>query len=142
MAYLYRQKFNLSELVLKKAQPKTIILAEPEEYLLALYSGYLMGDNFIVKHCTEVELLDDIIIEHSPHLLILSVNFFEDLGKILELLNRIKNEYPFLPVVTTGFKLNSDHLKKIMSAGIVSHIERTLTRPKDISIIAGTILNI
>ncbi len=142
MAYLYRQKINLLELAPAKLQPKTVLLAEPEEYLLALYSGYLHNSNFKVHHCDQVELLEDMIIRHSPHILILSVHFFEQPAENLHLLRRLKHNYPSLPIVTVGYKLNSDHLRQFMSAGIDSYIERMLTRPKDIIMVINTIFNL
>jgi len=141
MQYLYKEKLNLLELFQIPAESKTVLLAEPEEYLLALYSGYLTNNNFSVKPCSQIRQLDGIIKKHSPDLLLFSVHFYEDISQGLDFLNSLSRDYPTLPVVTLGHNVGNDILKDLMSTGIVSHIERKLTRPKDIVVVAKTILN-
>ncbi len=142
MAYLYKEKLNLLELAPVFKGSKTVLLAEPEEYLLALYSGYLTNNNFLVKPCSQIRQLDGIIKKCSPDLLLFSVHFYEEISRGLKLLLSLSRDYPALPVVTLGHNIDSDILKDLMSTGIVSHIERKFTRPKDIVVVAKIILNI
>lgn len=112
MAYLFKQKLDLRELAEMEERPKVIMIAEPEENLLALHSYYLSSHNFLVKHCTRVESLKGLIEEHSPHLLFFDPNFYPKVNQATSLLGKIRSSHPFLPIVTgkrqhhgTGYKV-------------------------------------
>lgn len=142
MSYLYKQKLNLMELVPVVPAKKTILIFEPEEYLLALYSGYLTNHEFVVRPCTEAEELELKIGEHDPDLLMFNTQIFQEILEIKRILQSLKKQYPELPIVTISHNLDSNLIKELMNEGISSHIERKLTRPKDIVFVAKTVLNL
>jgi hypothetical protein len=141
MAYLFRQKIDLRELAGAEYSPRLIMLAEPEEYLLALYSYYLQNYNFIVKNCADASILEEMISAHNPSLLFFNPGFYGKISQAASFLKKMMANFPFLQVVTIGNGVSEKELKLLMQTGIVSHIERRLSKPKDIVAVAETIFN-
>jgi DNA-binding NarL/FixJ family response regulator len=52
-----------------------------------------------------------------------------------------KNSYPNVKIITLGMGLPEGYLTNLMSAGIVGHIDRKLTRPQDLVLLIKTIIN-
>ena len=136
MAYIFRQKLNLNELAVLESPSKKILLAEPEEYLLQLYSRYLDLHNFEVHHCQDPLLLQNALPKYNPHLLILNI----DASSARATLRSVRSSWPHLPIVTIGYNVEPATLRNLMTMGISSHIDRRMTRPQDLVIIAQTIL--
>jgi DNA-binding response OmpR family regulator len=143
MVYLFKEKFNLLDLVPVKKQPlKLVMILEPEEYLLSLYSHYLERNNFQVKHCRQVDALHKEIHSHHPDLLILNTGIFKQLGALVDLLTELRQSFAGLPVVTIGHNINGEDISKMMATGISSHIDRRLSRPRDVVHVVEAILNL
>jgi hypothetical protein len=79
MSYIFKQKFDLNDLVSQpQVEFKTILVAEPEEYLLNLYCDYLSNHNYIPHACSHINLLESKTVLHRPDLLLLSLDLFAD----------------------------------------------------------------
>lgn len=141
MAYLFRQKLDLRGLAGRDVLPKLVIVAEAEEYLSALYSYYLHNHNFEVLRCRQPKQLAGLMEHYPPHLLIFNPRFYGDISATVKFLGSVRKVYPLLPVVTVGSGISSQELGQLMACGIMSHIDRRLSRPSDIVIIAKTLLN-
>ncbi|GEM_PF-747751 len=140
MSYLFKQKLDLRELTGQVLPAKLIIVAEPEEYLLALYSYYLQKNNFEVIHCTQgIELLE-LIERHTPHLIIFNPRSYGGIKEAVKFVNNLIGAYPFVPIVTIGNDISTEDLRALMSSGIASHIDRRLSKPMDVVHVARSIL--
>jgi DNA-binding NtrC family response regulator len=126
MAYLFRQKLDLREFAGIKPEFPVVLVAEPEEDLLALYSYYLQNSDFTVKHCSQVKDLAGLLLEHQPHLLVFNPKFFQDIFQAAALLNSVRDAHPSMPVITVSRNLSGEELKQLMVCGIASHIDRQL----------------
>ena len=141
MAYLFRQKLNISELVDLAQAPKRILIHEPEEYLSALYAHYLRAHNFDVKHCPNWDKISAMVKSFRPQVFIFSADALvpHTNVKIWGLLSGLVSDFPNLKLISTGLG-NSSPLKELMAAGVLGHINRKLSRPQDLAIIVKSIL--
>ena len=140
MAYLFKQKLNLSDLAGLARDRKRILIYEPEEYLGTLYSHYLRTHNFDIKHCPDLKRLREYIITFEPDLLIFSLGLGDGFPKDFLTPNRLIKEFPNLKIISTGYNLSSQKIGELMATGVVSHINRRLSRPQDLALIVKTIL--
>lgn len=144
MAYIFKQKLNIHDLVnLPQERQKRVLIHEPEDYLDALYAYYLKGQNFDIRHCQRLESLIDSVKNFTPDILIFNV---EAQAKPFRLkadwIFRFKKNFPEIFVITTGFNTDSEILKVLLSAGVSSHINRRSTRPQDIAVVVRNILQV
>ena len=142
MSYLFKQKFNFSELVDLPTIQKTVLVVEPESDLAQLYAGYLRASEFVV-HCYDSLLqAHGAALQIQPRALLLSVDGSQSQTRTMLHLREIKKDLPNLIVVTTGFSLPSQTLQQLMSTNISGHFDRRLGRPQDIVHILNAILNV
>lgn len=141
MTYIFREKLNLLDLAGLETSPPVALVAESEEYLFGIYSQHLQRHNFVVVHCPEPMELPQAVLSHNPDILILNPRISEPFAT-LKLVTALKNTFPALPVVTIGDDIDSEQLKRLMSAGIVSHIDRRFSRPRDIIMIVKSIVRL
>lgn len=140
MAYLFRQKLKISDLVVLEQNLQKILLAEAEEYRSALYSQYLSSETQVVLRCGDLYDLAGQIRKHSPHLLVLSVEMVPGFTRAVSLLRRLRSDYPGLQIVTLGHGLDADEVKQLMGTGVCGHVDRRFSRPQDLAEIVRTIL--
>jgi len=139
MAYIFKQQLNLRDLADLAGQPKRILIYEPESYLAALYRHYLSEHNFDIKHCSNLAEVGKIIKDFQPHLLIFSAD--GDSFKYPGIISSLSRAFPGLQLLTTGYNLNSQSIKTLMDAGVLGHLNRKLSRPRDIPVLVKTILD-
>ncbi len=140
MPYLFKQKLDLAELIETGYDSKIVLVAETEEYLNEIYSNHLKNHNYNVVKCTTVDAVTDAAKTHNPHLLLLSTGFLPDLYRLFYFLGSLRRNFPQLRVLTNGDSLDAEIVKQLMYVGVSCHIERKLTRPQDIVLIAKSIL--
>jgi DNA-binding NtrC family response regulator len=141
MSYLFKQKLDLGDLIsLNYSPPKVVLVAEPEEYLLNIYCNCLRSYNLQVEECRRIEDIFKSIKQYSPHLLLLSLAFPPNFYRLFFILENLRKNHPNLRILTIGDKVNTEVIKRLMSVGVSSHIEKQLTRPQDIILIARSIL--
>ncbi|MCL5666279.1 MAG: hypothetical protein M1383_00695 [Patescibacteria group bacterium] len=142
MPYIIKQKLNLlADLAGIRQERKKVLVAEPEEYLLGLYAGYLAAQGFEVERCNNLDGIRASAKSFLPDLMVLSTGWN---GYFLELVNHLaylKNNFSGLPVVTVGYGVGSEQLKQLMLAGISGHLDRRLTKPQDIAHVVKAVLN-
>ncbi len=141
MTYIFKQKLNLSDLVNLKNQPKRILIHEPHGDLAALYAYYLKDYNFEIKHCGNLDAIQQCSKNFSPHLLIFNVDEPQAFPKIILIAKILTKELPDLNLISTGYNLNGQELSKLMALGVNSHLNRKLSRPQDLAVLVTTILN-
>jgi DNA-binding NtrC family response regulator len=141
MAYIFRQKLNLSDLAGLSVLSKRILIYEPEDYLAALYAHYLRQHNFDIKHCPDLRQVSEMIVSFQPHLLIFCADGREAAFKAPGLILALSRRFPDLGMITTARDLNHQGIKDLMDAGVLGHLNRRLSRPQDIPILVKTILH-
>ena len=137
MAYIYRQKLNLSELVDLPKISRRVVVYEPNDYLGALYRHYLRAHNFDVKHCPDLLLLKETVAAFAPGLLV----FCADAGRTGVILKNFSQNFPSLKIVTTAYNLNQEEVSSLMAFGVQSHINRRFSRPQDLVLLARTLID-
>lgn len=140
MRYIVKQKLNIADLVNIKQQNHKILLYEPEDFLAGLYLKHLIGGDFEVKHSPVLELLYGHIKEFNPKVIIFNLDTSIDINTKINWLKNFKKESPEVYIITTGFNTTSEILRIILGLGISSHINRRLSRPQDIVVLAKTLL--
>ncbi len=140
MPYIFKQKLDISHLVNLQQPAHRILVAEPEQYLLALYASYLRAHNYEVAQCQELEFLEGSLKNFAPHLLIINAHFFADFHRLAGLLKNLKSEFAHFPIISLGDNLSGEMVKQLMELGVVSHIDRRFSRPGDIVSIAKNLL--
>ncbi|MFA5991438.1 MAG: hypothetical protein WC794_04295 [Candidatus Doudnabacteria bacterium] len=138
MPYLFKEKFNIADLVDAQTQVRRVVICEPEEYLAALYGHYLTQHNFDIKHCPHVNGLKDLLVSFSPRLLVLNIEA-NNLERNLVL--NLLRQFPNIGVITMGYNTGGEVVKELMGAGICGHIDRRLSRPKDLIYIVKAVLS-
>ena len=140
MAYLVKEKFKLSDLANLPQRRSGILIHEPDDFLSALYGHYLQAHNFDIKHCPHLALLKDHLLALNPAVLILNA---ESVGRAsgdqIGGLN-FRRDFPYLKVVTVGRDLTGDQVRRLMDAGVCSHINRKFSRPQDLVILVQHLL--
>lgn len=139
MPYIFKRKLDLRELVDQSEPAKRIIVAEPEEYLCAIYSYHLSSANFFVKPCGKFSELSSHISSFKPHMLVINGRIAGELGKTALWLKNVRISNPELLIVTLGKSTDLDSMNQIMKVGANAHLEPALTRPQDVVTIAHSL---
>ncbi len=142
MPYILKQKLRLQDLM--PAHPSTyrVLIHEPEDYLSAIYGNYLIMHEFEVKHCPNLLEVKNSARDFSPAVLVFNLDSAQPPQAKLSWLGCFKKEFPHVWVVTTGYSLETDILKRLMHLGVISHLNRQLSRPQDLATIIKSILQI
>jgi DNA-binding response OmpR family regulator len=140
MTYLFKQKFDIRELVEMPTRVKKILIAEPEEYLLALYTYHLSNSDYFVKPCRQFSEVSGEVLKFAPHLLIINANFLGSRGVPNRCLQGLRRHNPSMFVLTVGQNTDPADLKSLMAAGSNAHIDRRHSRPEDITAVVRTLL--
>ena len=141
MDYIFAQKLNMKNVRSDfEYPPKLVAIFEPEEYLRALYEKKFRAHNFLVQQISGTKQLLGLLDLLTPDLLIINSQFSADHRLVISFLKQLHVKFPSLPKVSLGKDLPAEHLKQLMSYGVVSHVERRLSRPNDLVAIAKTIL--
>lgn len=140
MAYIFKQKLNLADLAGLDVLPKRILIYEPKDYLAELYAHYLRLHNFDIMHCPNLSEVSKMIAGFKPHLLIFCADGQDAALKTSGMISVLSRRFPDLRLLTTAHDLSRQGINDLMGAGVVSHLNRRLSRPQDIVHIVETLL--
>jgi DNA-binding response OmpR family regulator len=132
MSYILKQKFNIADLVEKLQQPKHVLVIEPEYYLRHLYLGHLSRHGFNSSAAGDFNEGLNMILTIRPDAALIALSSEEDYDYLLKGITHMRRVLPEIPMVTLGQSLSSQVLSRLMSLGVSSHLEKSLTRPNDI----------
>jgi DNA-binding NtrC family response regulator len=138
--YLTKEKFNIHDLVNLSVKPHRILVISPDEALRQIYQRHLEADQFVVRssHFEDwLKIAEDLI---TFDLLILDI-VNERLTEQQKWLSELRGNYPSVKIITVGMGLSETDLTTLMSAGIVGHIDKKLTRPQDLVLLIKTFIN-
>lgn len=108
----------------------TVLLVEPEAENRSFYSQQLTGVNIKVIASDTLTQIEDLVESSSPDVVI--VNPSENISVGIDSVKALKQKFPSLPVITMSMTMREDHLDAIMQSGVSLHINRGLTRPRDL----------
>jgi DNA-binding NarL/FixJ family response regulator len=134
--YLFKQKFQVSDLVELAHSVMRVLLVEPEEDLAGVYGRHFRQRDYHVLHRSGPENLIEDIARYRPHILILNVGVYAVPRAAVADIRRLRGEFPRLPVITVAFQLDPEVLKDHMNAGITGHLDRRHSRPADLVALA------
>ncbi len=140
MAYIFKQKLNLTDLAGLTILPKRILIYEPEIYLAALYAHYLRQHNFDIRNCFNLDKVNGMIISFQPHLLIFCTDGLKAPFKAPGLILALSRKFPNLSFLTIARELSHQGTKDLMDAGVLGHLNRSLSRPQDVVEVVKTLL--
>ncbi len=108
----------------------TILLVEPEPEIRAFYSRQLTNMDMRVVACDSIHTMHFEARQANPDVVIL--NPATDIRIALNSVRLLKREFPNMPVISMTLTSIEDHLDAMMNSGVSFHINRSLTRPKDL----------
>ena len=139
MNYIYKQKFQLTDLVPLPELNKKVLIYEPSYELGQVYSQHLSRRNYLVTHCTNLELIKQHLVYWQPHLVLFSIDGLAINLDLFAKLSGLRQDQG-LQVITLGYEVSDEILKKLMSMGVASHVNRKLSRPRDLVEIIDNVL--
>lgn len=144
MALVIREKFHISDLIPLEDEELTVVLVEPDWYLAKLYQRYLSAHNFVVHHSSQKENLEEdlhvILARVSPKVLIVNPDIFENSWRAAQMIAGVGASFPSIMIVSVGYDTPAEDLRELMGAGVVSHINRRSSRPKDVASIVKALI--
>ncbi len=130
MDYLVKHHHTLRNAPFQILNGATVLLVEPEAEDRAFYASQLSGVNMNVVTSDSVNNMHLVARESNPDVVILNPS--ENIVVAITLVRNLREEFPTLPVITMSMTMREDHLDAIMESGASFHINRGLTRPRDL----------
>lgn len=130
MNYISQHHHTLTESPFERLDGATVLLVEPEPENRSFYSQQLSGVNMNVVTCDTLNAMEEFAKTTNPDVVI--VNPSGNVAMGINLVRLLKQSFPSLPVVTMSLTMREDHLDAIMQSGVSLHINRGLTRPRDL----------
>jgi hypothetical protein len=141
MAYLFKQQFNINDLVVLKEKTSSVVIVEPDIYLAKLAELHLTAGGFMV-YCSNSHLqLEQILQGFAPRALLINPDSYDSLHQAAVNIAQINKSFPYVSIVTITHNLEAEALKELMAAGLAGHINRKLSRPGDVVTIIKSLIN-
>jgi AmiR/NasT family two-component response regulator len=141
-SYFSTQSISLADVLSEGSPSFRILLAEPEDELYGIYAIHLREHRFLVHRSAQLMTVPQFVTELQPDLVIMSLHFPEGHGVILETMHSMRQRSPGLHMVSVGTVTDPSLLKTLTGFGVSGHVDRALSRPRDIALIAKTVLHI
>lgn len=130
MEYISQHHHTLREMPFSELQGLTVLLVEPEAEARSFYSQQLTNIDMRVVPIDSIAIMHSEAMNVSPDVVI--VNPTRDLASSIKVLKSFKQQFPALPVITIALTMPEEVLDAIMESGVSLHINRGLTRPRDL----------
>lgn len=130
MAYISQYHHTLRNEPFVELNGVTVVLAEPEAETRAFYSQQLAEIGMQVHSADALDTLINVVESSKPDVVI--INPSSDLETGFRAIKLLKQEYSHIPVISMAMTMREDQLDAIMQAGVSLHINRGLTRPRDL----------
>lgn len=130
MNYIAQHHHTLTQSPFEVLNGATVLLVEPDPENRAFYSKQLSEINMHVITCDSLAAMQSLIKESNPNVVIVDPS--ENVAKGTSLVKQLKQEFPDLPVITISMTMREEQLDAIMQSGVSLHINRGLTRPRDL----------
>lgn len=140
MEYIFREKLIRPGLVVQNVYPKVVLVTDPDETMARIYARHFDLVEYITQICTQYKELLKKLTELEPHLLLFTLP--AEQKHSIEMVKKITRNSPTLKIVTLSEQSGEDALmKELLQLGISGHINKALTRPRDVIQLAHNVLN-
>lgn len=140
MQYLFKEKLIRPGLNIQDVYEKLVLVAEPNKTLAEIYTRHFEKAGFLAHACSKLEGVKNDIKEFDPKLLLLSIDL--EKGKFLPLIKEIFYISPRIRIITASMGNVETDMNKIISAGVSGHINKSITRPVDVAMLALHVLQL
>jgi CheY-like chemotaxis protein len=130
MNYMVQHHHTLRNMPFATLNGITVLLVEPEPENRSFYSQQLQNVNMNVVAIDTLNAMQQLAESNNPDVVI--VNPSQNITVGINMVRLLKQEFPALPVITMSMTMREDHLDAIMESGVSLHINRGLTRPRDL----------
>ncbi len=130
MDYITRHHHKIIDQTFDGLQGSTVILIEPEAEVRAFYSQQLMGQAMNVFVYNTISALKQATQIEQPDVLI--INPTQDVAQTIRVVKNLRQEFPKLPIITMTLTIPDSTIDAIMESGVSFHINRGLTKPRDL----------
>ena len=130
MSYISQHHHTLRNMPFSELQGLTVLLVEPEAEARSFYSQQLTNIDMRVVPIDSIAVMHNEAANISPDVVI--VNPTTDINSSIRALKSFKQQFPTLPVITIAMTIPDEVLDAIMESGVSLHINRGLTRPRDL----------
>ena len=131
MNYISQHHHTLREMPFSELQGLTVLLVEPEAEARSFYSQQLTNIEMNVVPIDSIAFMPNEAASISPDVVIVNPSSL-DLNSSVRSLRAFKQQFPTLPVITMAMTIPDEVLDAIMESGVSIHINRGLTRPRDL----------
>lgn len=139
MEYITQHHHVLRDQPFKGLTGAKVLLIEPDPETRLFYSRQLMDHGMQVVANDIVPSLQSSAESVGPDVVIINPSL--DIQAGINLLRAFKKAFPSLPVITMTMTMPDDTLDAIMEAGVSLHINRGLTRPRDLLLALEQVLS-
>ena len=130
MDYMTKHHHILRNQPFSELQGRTVLLVEPEAEARSFYSQQLSNIEMRVIPVESITVMHNETQNANPDVVV--VNPSEDLQAGIRILRELRQEFPSLPVITMTMTMPEATLDAMMQSGVSLHINRGLTRPRDL----------
>lgn len=116
-----------------------VLLIEPEAETRAFYSQQLQGLDMIVLAFDTLAALGQATRVENPDVVI--VNPSKDIVRSVSVVKTLKRDFPSIPIITMTMTIPDATIDAIMESGVSFHINRGLTRPRDLLLAIEQVLS-
>lgn len=117
----------------------TVILIEPEPETRAFYSQQLGGLDMKVMAFDTLDALSQASRLENPDVVI--VNPSVDFKRSTMIVKALKRDFPSIPIITMTMTMPDATIDAIMESGASFHINRGLTKPRDLLLAIEQVLS-
>lgn len=140
MAYIHRQKFDLRSLAQLPVKPqRRVLFVGVDDVLHRIYCLHFVEQGYEVYR-SSIDAARPKIQEAEPHVVFINIDTHALQEAMVREITKLAQLFPHIPIVSLARGLDAEVLKRLMRAGITSHVDRTLTTPRDLVIITENIL--
>jgi DNA-binding NarL/FixJ family response regulator len=116
-----------------------VLLIEPEAETRAFYAQQLGGLDMVVHAYDTFSALKQSARLEKPDVVI--VNPSDDIKKSVALVKSLRQDFPNLPIITMTMTMPDSTIDAIMESGASFHINRGLTKPRDLLLAIEQVLS-
>lgn len=139
MDYITTHHHTLSTEPFAPLNGATVLLIEPEAETRAFYSQQLGGlDMNVIAYDTLAALRQAARVE-NPDVVI--VNPSSDMNRSITTVKTLKKDFPSIPIITMTMTIPDTIIDAIMESGASFHINRGLTKPRDLLLAIEQVLS-
>lgn len=137
MQYITKKKFSFRDDPYYKLHGVQVALVEPDVESNALYGQRLTAANMEVESFASLDELLSKLAQSQYHVIVVSPQ-----PKEFPVLAEVKSTVPDTPIITISRQMSESQLDGIMKLGVDAHINRDLTRPRDLLVTIQQVITI